>query len=73
VVQLFCDIDPAMSGYVVVLGGHAYAQPDASGAFTLPRVPRGTYTLKVWHPTLGRLSRTVEMSGDGDTVVSLSF
>ena len=73
VIQLFCDIDPAMSGYVVVLPHHAFARPDAMGAFTLPRLPRGTYTVKVWHPNLGRLSRKVEMPKRGDAQVDLRY
>ena len=73
VVQLFCDIDPTMSGYVMVLPHHGFVQPDATGSFTLPKLPRGIYTVKVWHPRYGRLTRKVEMPKRGDAVVELRY
>ena len=73
VVQLFCDIDPSMAGYVMVLPHHAFVQPDVTGAFALPKLPRGTYTVKVWHPKYGRLTRKVEMPKRGDAIVELRY
>ena len=73
VVELFCDIDPSMAGFVFVLPHRVFTRPDASGAFTLPKLPRGNYILKAWHPSLGRLSRKVEMPKKGDLVVTLHF
>jgi len=73
VVQVFCDIDPSMSAYVIVLPHRVFVKPDPSGAFVLPQLPRGTYILKVWHPSFGRLSRRVEMPKTGDAVVELRY
>ena len=73
VVELFCDIDPAMAGFVFVVPHPAFTRPDASGAFALPKLPRGSYILKVWHPSLGRVSRRIEMPRKGDLVVTLHF
>lgn len=73
IVKLYCDIDPSMTGFVFVLPTAVFAQPDASGAFELPRLPRGKYTLKVWHPSLGRATRDVEIPKKGDLDVTLNF
>jgi plastocyanin len=73
VVQLYSDIDPSMAGFVFVSPSPIFTQPDAGGAFALPDLPAGTYTLKVWHPTLGRLTRRVEVTGQADAAVSLAF
>jgi plastocyanin len=73
VVELFCDIDPSMAGFVFVVPHQIFTRPDASGAFALPKLPRGNYILKAWHPSLGRLSRKVEMPKKGDLVVTLHF
>ena len=72
-VRLFCEIDPAMSGFVFVVPGHAFVRPDSSGAFTLPKLARGRYRVKVWHPSWGKLSRRVEVPRKGDAVVRLSY
>ncbi len=35
---------------------------DAKGRFRLEHVPAGTWTVRVWHPSLGEESRTVEVT-----------
>jgi plastocyanin len=49
VVALQCNIHSEMSAYVVVLDTPYYALTDNQGGFSLPNVPPGRYTLKVWH------------------------
>ncbi len=73
VVKLYNDIDPAMAGFVFVLPHPVFTQPDATGAFVFPKLPRGRYTLKVWHPALGRVNRSIEIPRKGDLVVDLKF
>ena len=73
VVELFCGIDPSMAGFVFVVPHQVFTRPDATGAFLLPKLPRGSYILKAWHPSLGRVSRKVEMPKKGDLVVTLHF
>ena len=73
VVPLYCDIDPAMAGFVFVAPTPLYTQPDAGGGFVLPDLPCGTYTLRVWHPTLGQLVRKVIVPAQGEAVVTLQL
>lgn len=58
-IRVKCDLHPWMSAWIVVADHPYYAVTGASGRFTLPRVPPGTYTLEVWHETLGTRRRTV--------------
>jgi hypothetical protein len=74
VVNLHCDIHPDESGFVVVVPNHAFARPDSLGRFVLPpKLPKGDYTLHVWHPRLGEFSRAVTMPAHGDLKLELKF
>ncbi len=59
IVRIGCDLHSWMRGWVVVAGHPFYAVTDETGAFTLPDVPAGKYTLQIWHETLGTTSREV--------------
>jgi plastocyanin len=72
-VQVYCDIHANMAAFILVLPNPAFARPDEQGAFALPDLPPGTYTLKVWHPDLPELSRTVEVPAQGDVALDLSY
>jgi len=72
-VKLYNDLDPGMTGFVLVLPHHAFTRPDSTGAWSFPKLPRGTYKLRVWHPALGKLSRRVEMPRRGDATLDLSY
>jgi len=67
-VNVYCEIHSNMAAFVLVLPNHAFARPDADGAFALPDLPPGRYQLKVWHPDLPPLERDVELGDAGATV-----
>lgn len=71
VVQVFCEVESRMSGFVFVTPASTFVRPDSSGAFQL-KLPRGDYTIHVWHPSRGDLKRDVQVTGRGATV-SLTF
>lgn len=48
VATILCIVHPDMEAYVVVLQNPFFATPEADGAFTIPGIPAGKYTLKVW-------------------------
>ena len=73
VANLHCDIHPQESGFVVVLPNHAFTRPDSLGRFTLPKLPAGSYTVRVWHPRFGELRRNVTMPSQGDLSVDLTY
>ena len=52
VVVLGCNIHDWMIAYVYVSDSPYYARTGADGTATLPTLPAGRYTVRVWHPRL---------------------
>ena len=46
---LLCNVHPEMEGFIVVLQNPYAAVTDKSGLYTIPNVPEGKYTIKVWN------------------------
>jgi plastocyanin len=69
VLELKCDVHPWMHAYVVV-NDHPFATvTDDTGAFTIPRLPPGTYVVEAWHPALGlRTAKVTVPKGRRGTV-----
>jgi plastocyanin len=72
-VQVYCDIHANMAGFILVLPNHAFTRPDPSGTFELPELPAGTYAVKVWHPDLPEMRRSVEVPETGVAQVDFSY
>lgn len=72
-VRLGCDVHPWMRGWLVVLDHGWAAVTDARGAFTIDRVPAGTYTLAVWHETLGRAEQRLTVPAERAVSVEVVF
>ena len=68
-IQVNCDAHSWMSAWIVVAEHPYYAVTDADGAFTLPNVPSGTYTIEYWHGTFGMRAAAVTVTA-GETVVA---
>jgi plastocyanin len=73
VINLHCELHPEMIGYIVVLPTRVFARPDSLGTFELPKLPRGHYTLRAWHPRGGAVAREFDVPNHGDTRLSLTF
>ncbi|MEP7009401.1 MAG: hypothetical protein ABJC13_03685 [Acidobacteriota bacterium] len=52
-VTLHCNVHPWMTAYVGVLDHPYFAVTGPDGKFSIGDVPPGTYTVGVWHETLG--------------------
>ena len=50
-----------------------YAVTEANGSFTLTDVPPGTYTLRVWHETLGNTTQPVNVKANAETTARVEF
>lgn len=59
VIQVKCDVHGWMSGWFFVAEHPYFSVTDNSGSFKLTDVPAGTYTLEVWHETLGKQTQKV--------------
>jgi plastocyanin len=73
VVKVYCDIHAEMEAFVLVVPNHAYAHANPDGSFEMPALPAGRYELRVWHPDLPELVRSVQVVETGETRLELSF
>ena len=71
VVQVWCELHPRESLYVVVVPGRWHMRPASDGTFAFDHMPRGSYMLRAWHPAYGNVTRRVEVPSDRPA--SLSF
>jgi len=53
VVKFKCDVHPWMTGYLLVTDSPFFAITGADGAFSIPNLPPGEYTVEAWHEKLG--------------------
>lgn len=60
---LLCKVHPEMEGFVVSVPTPYYAITKADGAYSIPNVPDGAYTLKVWHPKAKGTQKPVTVAG----------
>lgn len=66
VVRVFCDIHSHMSAFILVFAHRYYAVTQPDGAWQLPPVPAGTYTVVGWFEGDVRTTRQVTVR-PGDT------
>lgn len=54
-----CGVHPWMHAWVIVAPHRYFGVTDAEGRVIITAVPEGTYTLRVWHETLGESHHTI--------------
>jgi len=67
VIKLTCDVHSWMLGWVAVMPNPYFGVTDANGATKIENVPPGKYKVDVWHETLGKQTKEVEVKA-GQTV-----
>ncbi|MCE2487833.1 MAG: carboxypeptidase regulatory-like domain-containing protein [Desulfurellaceae bacterium] len=72
-IRVECDAHSWMKGWLVVTDHPYYAVTDASGAFELADVPAGSYTLRIWHETLGEMTQDVTVEAGGVASVAVEM
>ncbi len=73
IIKVQCDAHSWMMGWAVVMGHPYYAVTDASGAFKLDNVPPGKHTVEVWHESLGKMTKEVEVKAGAPTKVTFEL
>lgn len=72
-VDLRCEVHKHMRAYIHVFDHPYFAVASAEGAWSIPNVPPGKYTLVVWKEFFEPVRREVEVKADGAKVdVTLS-
>lgn len=72
-VALRCDVHAWMNAWVGVMNHPYFAVTGADGAFSLPNLPAGTYTVEAWHEAAGTTTGTVTVTAQGTATLALSF
>jgi plastocyanin len=73
VVKVTCDAHPWMTGWVVVSESPYVGVTDQKGSFKIENVPPGTYSLEVWHETLGPAKQQVTVKAGETVTVALEL
>jgi plastocyanin len=73
IINIKCDVHNWMNGWLFVVGNPYYSVTDSTGSFKLTDVPPGTYTVTVWHETLGKLSKTVSVKPKEDVKITFEL
>ncbi len=72
-VALRCDVHAWMNAWVGVMNHPYFAVTGADGAFSLPNLPAGTYTVEAWHEAAGTTTGTVTVTAQGTATLDLTF
>ena len=72
-VRVKCDIHAWMSAWVIVIDHPYHAITSETGSFVIENVPPGTYTLEIWHETLGVSTQPVTVTASQTTTVSVEL
>jgi plastocyanin len=78
IVRVFCNIHANMSAVIAVLSTPWFAVTAKDGAWSIPAVPPGDYTLRLFHErataaTLDRLSRRVTVRGEDPVIPPIAI
>jgi len=68
IIRIDCDLHPWMRAWVVVAEHPFYVLTGDQGEFVLDNVPPGNHTLRLWHETLGTLTRPITVTAGSTTV-----
>ena len=68
-----CDVHKWMNAWVGVLDHPFYAVSGASGAFEIPNLPPGTYTIEAWHEKLGTQTQMITVGPKESKELSFTF
>jgi len=67
IIRANCDVHEWMNAWLVVAEHPYYTLTDDSGSFKITGVPPGTYTIRLWHETLGQQTRKVTVKAGEQT------
>jgi plastocyanin len=73
VIEVKCDVHGWMHGWLVATENPYFAVTDNSGAFKLPDVPPGNYTVEVWHEKLGKNTQKVTVKAKEEAKVNFEI
>lgn len=72
-IKMKCDIHPWMQAYMFAMEHPFFATSDTSGAFAIPGLPAGEYTVVAWHEVYGTQEKTVTVDESGAGSIDFTF
>ena len=72
-VRLKCDVHGWMTSWVGVVAHPYFTVTGADGAFQLPNLPPGTYTIEAWHEKLGPKTAQVTVASGQTQTTAITF
>jgi hypothetical protein len=68
-----CNVHAWMQAWVGVLEHPYFAVTDANGRFSIPQLPPGTYTIEIWHESLGTQTQQVTIAAKGTSDLAVAY
>ena len=68
-----CNKHPFMNGIIHVFPHPYLTVTDSYGHFTIPNLSFGTYTLSLWHETLGTVRQKVSIPQPNNAILNIDF
>ena len=72
-IRIECDVHDWMLGYAGVLEHPYFSVTSADGAFSLPNLPPGTYTIEAWHEKYGAQTMQVTVGAKETKDIEFTF
>src|SRR2546421_9601338 len=72
-ISVKCNIHPWMHGWFAVLKTNHYSISKENGAFSLPDLKPGKYTITAWHEDYGTQTQEVTITGNETKSIDFSF
>jgi plastocyanin len=73
IIKVTCDVHSWMIGWIAVMPHPFFGVTDGSGTTKIENVPAGKQTIEVWHETLGKQTKEVEVKAGQVAKVSIEM
>jgi len=72
-IKVTCDVHSWMLGWVAVMPHPFFGVTDGNGVAKIENAPAGKQTIEVWHETLGKATKEVEVKPGATTKVTIEM
>jgi len=73
IIKVTCDVHSWMLGWIAVMPHPFFGISDGNGMVKIENVPAGKQTIEVWHETLGKVTKDVEVKPGQTAKVSVEM
>jgi plastocyanin len=73
IIKITCDVHSWMLGWIAVMPHPFFGVTDGNGATKIENVPPGKHKVEVWHETLGKVEKEVEVKAGQTAKVSVEM